>query len=398
LSWCQLKIAGVRQMIALHWQPGMRTGWEVFGYNLVLELCRKPTTGALLFSAPDIGEVANPLHRLHLRQALHWHNEFNDCLAKIPGRNYLLDIPLLQPLANDLATTDSIFRGTPQIGVIFSESTAFSAQGLARSSSYDRIFAGSTWNAEMLKSHGISQAQSVFQGFDPTLFHPAPKAHLFPDRFVIFSGGKLEYRKGHDIVAAAFKNFKARHPEAFLLTHWQSRWPQYALGMEQVGYLHGYPQVDADGQVLISPWLANNGIEPPDHHELGSVPNYLMPQVIREADVAVFPNRCEAGTNLVAMECMACGVPTILSANTGHLDLIDDSRCYVLRSQGLAKPTSLFPGADGWGESRVDEVVEHLEAVYQNRDESLRRGATATKFMEDWTWEKQVRRLVTACG
>lgn len=385
-------------MIALNWKPGMRTGWEVFGYNLVLELCRQPTTGALLFSPPDIGEAANPLHRLHLRQAQLWHHEFAGYLAKIPGRNYQLDIPLLQPLANDLETTDSNFRGTPQIGVIFLESTAFSAAGLARSSRYDRIFAGSTWNAEMLKSHGISQAQPVFQGVDPTMFHPAPKACLFPDRFVIFSGGKLEYRKGHDIVAAAFKTFKARHPEAFLLTHWQSMWPDFALGMEHVGYLHGFPDVGLDGQVLISPWLASNGIEPSDHHEVGSVPNYLMPQVIREGDVALFPNRCEGGTNLVAMECMACGVPTILSANTGHLDLIDDTRCYVLRSQGLARPTTLFPGTDGWGESDVDEIVEHLEAVYQNRDQALQRGAAATKFMEHWTWDKQVARLVAACA
>jgi hypothetical protein len=44
-----------------------------------------------------------------------------------------------------------------------------------------------------------------------------------------------------------------------------------------------------------------------------------MPQILREIDVAVVPNRFEGGTNLVAMECMACGMPVILSANTGYL-------------------------------------------------------------------------------
>ena len=44
--------------------------------------------------------------------------------------------------------------------------------------------------------------------------------------------------------------------------------------------------------------------------------------LLKQADLAVFPNRCEGGTNLVAMEAIACGVPTVLSANSGHLDLL----------------------------------------------------------------------------
>ena len=65
--------------------------------------------------------------------------------------------------------------------------------------------------------------------------------------------------------------------------------------------------------------------------DLGRVPNAGMPRILRECDVAVFPNRAEGGTNLVAMKCMACGVPTILSANTGHLDLIRDRQLLCAR-------------------------------------------------------------------
>jgi glycosyltransferase involved in cell wall biosynthesis len=41
------------------------------------------------------------------------------------------------------------------------------------------------------------------------------------------------------------------------------------------------------------------------------------------ADVAVFPNRCEGGMNLVAMEAIATGVSVILANGTGQADLID---------------------------------------------------------------------------
>ena len=46
---------------------------------------------------------------------------------------------------------------------------------------------------------------------------------------VIFSGGKLELRKGQDLVVAAFKIFHARHPDALLISSWQNGWPESAM-------------------------------------------------------------------------------------------------------------------------------------------------------------------------
>jgi glycosyltransferase involved in cell wall biosynthesis len=78
-----------------------------------------------------------------------------------------------------------------------------------------------------------------------------------------------------------------------------------------------------------SPWI-RSGCARGQILDLGAVPNREKPSILCEMDVAVFPNRCEGGTNLVAMECMACGLPVILSRNTGHLDLIDGDNCFAL--------------------------------------------------------------------
>lgn len=43
-----------------------------------------------------------------------------------------------------------------------------------------------------------------------------------------------------------------------------------------------------------------------------------MPEVFREVDLAVFPNRCEGGANLVAMEAFAYGLSCLILQNTGH--------------------------------------------------------------------------------
>jgi Glycosyltransferase len=166
------------------------------------------------------------------------------------------------------------------------------------------------------------------------------------------------------------------------------------LGMDQTGHVQGLPQLRQDKTLDIDSWLIANGLPPSSFVNLGLMPNYLMPLVYREADAALFPNRCEGGTNLVAMECLACGVPTILSANTGHLDLIDEKHCYPLVCQRPVPSHPIFPGTKGWGESDVDEIVEVLERIYHDRQSARQKGLLGAEFMIDLAWEKQIDRLV----
>src|SRR5215813_2750323 len=59
----------------------------------------------------------------------------------------------------------------------------------------------------------------------------------------------------------------------------------------------------------------------------------------------------------------ACGVPTILSANTGHMDLIERNAAYSLKKQGPITFSNKKEtiDAEGWGESDIDEIIETLE-------------------------------------
>ena len=50
---------------------------------------------------------------------------------------------------------------------------------------------------------GIDRARLVHQGVDTVCAEPVPR--LLKRSLVIFSGGKLENRKGQDIVIAAFR-------------------------------------------------------------------------------------------------------------------------------------------------------------------------------------------------
>ncbi|NJL38891.1 MAG: tetratricopeptide repeat protein [Leptolyngbyaceae cyanobacterium SM1_4_3] len=382
--------------MGIGWELSAATGWGIYGTNLALQLLKTREFKPIALLPPFTSADFNPLHQALLRPLFDEPQRIEQILQQNPGKALTGNFLMLKALGNQFETTPKLERvsGKRNVGVIFFEDTQLGSTALARANSYDLILAGSSWNAEVLKSYGCAHVCLVPQGIDPAIFHPAPRSGVLGDRFVIFSGGKLEYRKGQDIVIKAFRIFHSRHPEALLLTAWHNFWPQTMTELEQAGHITGLPKVSANGRLQIQAWLTENGIPAIACIDVGLIPNHLVGQILREADVAVFPNRCEGGTNLAAMESLACGVPTILSANTGHLDLIDENHCYSLKTQGEVKPNHSYPGVAGWGESDPEELVEVLEAIYTNRQEAQQRGINATHFMQDWTWENQVGRLV----
>ncbi len=382
----------MRRQAIIHWGISSYFGWGVYGLNLARAWVEDPELeplAALPVREADL--VVDPLGRLALRPFLERSRAFQAQLERLAGREIQAQAAVLHALGAEFTTGPAAhgvrLTGRPTIGVTFFETAQLSPEAVARARRFDRVVAGSSWNARVLEAHGLANVRTVLQGIDPTLFHPAPRRRRRRDRFLIFSGGKLELRKGQDLVLLAFRRFAERHPDALLVTAWHSPWPQLARTIDARGLAR--PVVfDRDGRLDVPGWAEANGIPPSRVVDLGAVPNALLPPILRECDVALFPNRCEGGTNLVAMECMACGVPTILSANTGHLDLVDEAICYPLRTQRpIAGIGAGLPGVPGWGESEVEEIVAALERVYGDPDEARARGAEAARRLADLTWE-----------
>jgi glycosyltransferase involved in cell wall biosynthesis len=144
----------------------------------------------------------------------------------------------------------------------------------------------------------------------------------------------------------------------------------------------------------IGAWLMRNGVPAGSYQDLGLAPNRAMPGFLTSADVALFPNRCEAGTNLVAMEAMAAGIPSILAMNTGQLDIAREGHCYGLYRQGSVAPYEPYGGTEGWGEPDLDETVEALEAAYADTERRKRIGAAGAAFMRELDWSTQIADLV----
>ncbi|MBP7336354.1 glycosyltransferase family 4 protein [Niveispirillum sp.] len=287
--------------------------------------------------------------------------------------------------------------GDRNVGVGAFTETKFSTKALTDARSYGRIVIHSNFNKQVLAEHGVA-SDCVFQGVDPTEVSPGPKKGKFGDRFAIFSGGKIEFRKGQDIVLRAFRAFQQRRPEALLVTAWANFWPVTALSMRASPLGLEPLQLTADASdVDIVGWMRANGLPENSYLNIGFLSRERIAPLLHECDLAVFPNRCEPGTNLVAMEAMACGVPLVLSANTGHLDLIGDDRTYVLSRQGPVPGTG--DNTRYWGESDVEELVEAMEHAYQNRDAARARGLAGAQWvLNNRRWDQFAAEFVDVCN
>jgi glycosyltransferase involved in cell wall biosynthesis len=108
----------------------------------------------------------------------------------------------------------------------------------------------------------------------------------------------------------------------------------------------------------------------------GAVPRLCLLEIMREADLFVFPSLAE-GFGLVIGEAMAAGVPVLTTTNTGGPELIHDGR------EGWC-----IPAHD------IGSLMERIEWAYLNREALYEMGNLARARAEQWTWADYRQRLI----
>jgi glycosyltransferase involved in cell wall biosynthesis len=379
------------QNVLLNWQISNFSGWGIVGLNLFSQWAKHKDVRPIM-GVPIDTQDAVMVDPLRMKYLVPLFIEANNFLKKLtPDQRGISKLKgtVVDALGNNLIGGN--FVGQFNVGRCVFENTT-GPQARERLSRYDALLCGSNWNAQILADKTGRQAKVMLEGVDTSIFCPGPKSNVSrSDRFYIYSGGKLEHRKGQDLIVAAFRAFAQRHPDAILVTAWHSLWPGHSVGFR--GCLERSIELGAQGGLDIRRWAVDNGVAPDNFIDLGPVPNALMPAILRDMDVCLQSSRAEACTNLPAMEAMACGVPVIVAQNTGMLDLIADGNCIPLKQQ---TPLSSAE-TEGWAESSVDEIIAALESVYQNREHGRAIGTNGARWMLEnrRTWSAHASDLLT---
>jgi glycosyltransferase involved in cell wall biosynthesis len=385
----------VIQKVLMRWQAGTLSGWGLLGLNLFEQWAAGPDIQPLMGMPLALRDFpgTSPLRFVSMRPAMDFSNEFLEALtaAKIDLREHA--VMVIDAFGNDLAPG---IQHAGQLGLRNVARCIFENTRIASTETvdpYDSLLCASEWAEHLLRANTRKPVTMIHEGIDHSLFFPGPRSGLLdPECFYVFTGGKIEFRKAQDRVILAFREFASRHDDAVLVAAWHSPWPTRSAGFQ--GGLPEPLQLDSTGVLQIRRWVTENGIKPHQFIELPLTANSLMPAVLREMDCAVQVSRCEACTNLPAMEAMACGVPVILADNTGMQDLIDTDNCIALRSQDrVTGPPDV--ATEGWGDSRVEEIVEALETLYVDTQRRRRIGARAAQWILEHrrTWRDHAASL-----
>jgi glycosyltransferase involved in cell wall biosynthesis len=462
--------------------PYARTGWGTFSISLVQETLRSNTFYPIIKPEGctyilNRNQVPSDVIELHEAQ-----KAIQNIVCGPGWENRYLQVPYAVVHAvnggfegkEDETDTSPFVWGHRNVAVVFMEKAELNEAQAKRASYYDAVIAGSSWNARgvarSLKDHGISigpgnvGVHAVLQGVHLDVFAsgrnknenmPARLEKILkdPNNFVVFAGGAFSFRKGHDLIIDAIsKLVKMELPKRIVLvTAWVNLLAQTRPNLrdQMRSVFPGLKSTRKFTQLLLhffihsqhlthtgpndmSEWLVKTkGIPKENHFTLGLSSHFEIASVLQRADAALFTNRAEGGTNLPAMEAMASGLAVILSANTGHMDLIrlrdddDDvdrlsggkpdhvekwwkhnkqnkdlsrqNHCVALQKQKQVDVVHHWQVSSndnhGWGESDVEEIVNAIRNLMENPRRAKEMGINAARKMRRFTWTRTALRI-----
>lgn len=266
-----------------------------------------------------------------------------------------------------------------------------------KSSGFDCFVTASRWGEQVLRDAGLRDVRTVHTGVDIDLFNPQSASRTaFTDRFVVYSGGKLELRKAQDVVLEAFRIFSQRHAEAILVASWDN--PSIASVKTMLASPILRPMFDGRYKTfdeLLRGWVSQSGVDPTRVKLMPRVSQAEMASIYANTDVGLFPNRCEGGTNMVMMEYMACGRPVIATAFAGQREIVADDNSFCLRHWQIAPFVRHGEVVGCMCQPSLDEILNNLEVAFSDRDKRLSLGRKAANDLRRWTWDRTADELLS---
>jgi glycosyltransferase involved in cell wall biosynthesis len=185
---------------------------------------------------------------------------------------------------------------------------------LAEYETADRIYVHSDYVLDTFLAAGVPESKLVRTHLQVDPHFQPPSSRPDDESFRIVYVGRLDATKGIPLLLDAFDRFDHPHKELTLVGGWSSRTMRKYL----------------------APWIQRNDVR--------HAPGDPLP-ALQAADVFVHPTY-EDGFGYAPAEALACGVPVIVTADTGMKELVRDGE------NGFVVPTG-----------RTDALLERLNRI-----------------------------------
>jgi glycosyltransferase involved in cell wall biosynthesis len=230
----------------------------------------------------------------------------------------------------------------------------------------DYIFTASSWSKKVLQDNGIIKPIYVTPlGVDMSIFYEPNKIKIEQDNYIFFHIGKWEHRKAQDILLQAFDAAFSKDDNVEL------RLLPYNPFLSEQENNYWFSLVD---NCKLKDKIKVFG-------RLGT--QYQLAEFIFQGDCGVFISRAEGWNNEI-LETMAMNKPVIATNYSAHTEYCTDKNCYLVDIDQLeqANDGKWFDGSGNWaklGEKQLDQTIEYMRYVYNNRVESNPEGVSTAK-------------------
>lgn len=337
----------------------MMLGYGNVSYNTAIALSSKFQCSLFPIGKPFLTVQPNKIHRRRLQEMLN-HYEFD---KNSPCLTIWHEFDLIP---NHIGTGK-------MIGMPYWEINTLDAKRILNMSYCDDLIVSSQWAKEICERGSvISKIHVIPPGVDNNIF--APIKQPLDDKYHFFNIGKLEKRKGHDILHLAFQ--KAFDNVDDVCLHMMV----YNPFINQEEYKHfqkQYRETLGDKVQFIEPVNTDEKLS----------------SIINDFHCGVFPSRSE-GFGLPILQSLACG-KGIITTNYSAITEFCNKENSILMEVDEFEPAidnKWFFGDSQWAKLNIDDLVHCLRSAYTARlGSSINNEGiiTARKF----TWENTAQKI-----
>lgn len=332
--------------------------------------CPVNNTGYGLASLNIIKEIANisDLTYLPIGQPAVASKEDYDLIFSLLSKKYSIDFdaPYIK-IWHQFDLSEHIGKGK-YYAYPFFELDTFNEYEIKNLRVPDHLFASSKWAKEIIAQNKIESPVTVIPlGVNREIFNENVVCTRSDDKYVFLNIGKWEIRKGHDILLKLFRSAFPDEKDVELWILASEKTNNYSSPEELKQWKNMY---ETDNRVkLFSGFDTQNELA----------------QLVANSSCGLYPSRAE-GWNLELLECMSMNKPAITTNYSAHTEFCTSDNCYLVNIDEKEKAFDgkAFQGQGNWaklGQNQIDNIIEHMRFVYNNRINTNLNGIeTAKKY------------------